>query len=96
MQNIQNVNPVRMINVKYVKSIELDDRIREIIKYHILQKKLSIRKVAQMLEGEISYSFLSYLMAGRNNVITVEKFKKILNVLDLDIEEVLGGSINFY
>ena len=49
-----------------------------------------------MLEGEISYSFLSYLMAGRNNVITVEKFKKILDVLDLDIEEVLGGSINFY
>ena len=49
-----------------------------------------------MLEGEISYSVLSYLMAGRNNVITVEKFKKILDVLDLDIEEVLGGSINFY
>ena len=26
----------------------------------------------------------------------IEKFKKILDVLDLDIEEVLGGSINFY
>lgn len=95
MQEIKIVKMVRLIDLDLVASIKLNDEIRENIKQKCLEQNISIRQLAVQTNGVISYSTLNHLLIGKNDVITINKFLSICEILKIDPVELLHPSIKF-
>lgn len=85
-----------MISLNHVDSILIDNGIRESIKKIIKEKSMSVRKLSEKTEGDISYGFLNKLIYGQRDSISKEKFFHLCNALGVNPENLLDCSINYF
>lgn len=91
-----NSNVQKMVSLSNISSFYLTESSRNKIKMLIKKNGLSQRKLAENSDGELSYPFIGKLLSGQQSGISKEKFMKLCDVLNADIEEILDASVSYF
>lgn len=89
-----------MIDLAYVKILKLPPEGVQEIKRLIEEKRYSMRQLALLSKDrfsdkdkQISHIFLSKLLSGSTDGVSVEKLHTICTLLDTSIEQILPNSL---
>ncbi|PHV63201.1 helix-turn-helix domain-containing protein [Cyanobacterium aponinum] len=86
-------SPLKMVSLKNIESFRLDDRARDILKQRLKELNLSVLRLSELTNGELSYGYVNKIIYGQSTVITTEKLLALLKALNLDIENIFEASV---
>jgi DNA-binding Xre family transcriptional regulator len=80
-----------MVPINYVERFKWDKQLSKSLRYHLKKKGVTLQKISDLSNGELSMSYLLKLSSAKMSTISRKDLQIICDILKIQITELIDS-----